>query len=220
MWTAAGQRVTAEPGFIPEAPPEVRDLYRRHARGNSLFRNRGDGTFEDVTLAARAQMGRWAWSSDALDLDNDGFEDLYVVNGMFTREPSDVGVDQDSFFWRQVVARSPLTDLPCPLSGLRGRPAVLLFWAASAPASRVALAELARQRRALADFRAALLAVAVDPPSDEPKVRAAARASACRSRWPARRRPRRTRSSAAISSTSARTCGCRRSSSSTLAGRS
>ena len=50
MWTAAGQRVTAQPGFMPDAPPEIREIYRRHARGNSLFRNRGDGTFEDVTL--------------------------------------------------------------------------------------------------------------------------------------------------------------------------
>ena len=50
MWSAAGQRVTAAPGFKPDAPPEIREIYRRHARGNALFRNRGDGTFEDVTL--------------------------------------------------------------------------------------------------------------------------------------------------------------------------
>ena len=68
-------------------PADVRALYRRHVRGNSLLRNRGDGHFEDKTLAARAEMGRWAWSSDALDFDNDGWEDLYVVNGMLTREP-------------------------------------------------------------------------------------------------------------------------------------
>ena len=86
MWTAAGQRITAAPGFKPDAPPEIRAIYRRHARGNSLFRNRGDGTFEDVTLEARAEFGRWAWSSDAFDFDNDGWEDLYVVNGMFTRD--------------------------------------------------------------------------------------------------------------------------------------
>ena len=107
MWSAAGQRVTAQAAFMPDAPPEIREMYRRHARGNSLFRNRGDGTFEDVTLAARAEMGRWAWSSDALDFDSDGWEDLYVVNGMFTRESGPE--DLDSFFWRQVVARSPLT---------------------------------------------------------------------------------------------------------------
>jgi Tfp pilus assembly protein PilF/peroxiredoxin len=108
MWTAPGQRVTASAGFMPSASEEIRGLYRRHARGNGLFRNRGDGTFEDVTLAARAEFGRWAWSSDALDFDRDGFEDLYVVNGMFTRAPGEEAVDVDSFFWRQVVAQSPL----------------------------------------------------------------------------------------------------------------
>lgn len=107
MWSAAGRRVTASPAFMPEAPEDVRALYRRHARGNSLFRNLGDGRFEDRTLASGTAMGRWAWSSDALDFDSDGYDDLYVVNGMLTRErgPQDL----DGFFWRQVVARSPLT---------------------------------------------------------------------------------------------------------------
>ena len=108
MWSAAGQRVTAHPRFLPEAPEAIRALYRRHARGNSLFRNKGDGTFEDVTLPARAEMGRWAWSSDTIDFDLDGWEDLYVVNGMFTREEEGRVEDLDSFFWRQVTARSPL----------------------------------------------------------------------------------------------------------------
>ena len=106
MWSAAGRRVTSSPAFMPEAPDDIRALYRRHARGNSLFRNLGDGRFEDRTLESRTAMGRWAWSSDALDFDSDGFDDLYVVNGMLSRErgPQDL----DGFFWRQVVARSPL----------------------------------------------------------------------------------------------------------------
>jgi Flp pilus assembly protein TadD len=106
MWSASGLRVTSAPSFMPDAPSEVRALYRRHARGNSLFRNRGDGHFEEKTLDARVEMGRWAWSSDALDFDSDGWEDLYVVNGMLTRDAN--GDDLESFFWRQVVARSPL----------------------------------------------------------------------------------------------------------------
>ena len=138
MWSDAGLRVTSAPDFMPDAPADVRALYRRHVRGNSLFRNRGDGHFEDKTLAARAEMGRWAWSSDALDFDNDGWEDLYVVNGMLTREApaarasgggapraliedaqnspapnaerrTPASHDLEGFFWRQVVARSPLT---------------------------------------------------------------------------------------------------------------
>ena len=121
MWSDAGLRITSAPNFMPDAPADVRALYRRHVRGNSLLRNRGDGHFEDKTLAARAEMGRWAWSSDALDFDNDGWEDLYVVNGMLTREPhaesgapsaerrTPASDDLEGFFWRQVVARSPLT---------------------------------------------------------------------------------------------------------------
>ena len=112
MWTAAGQRVTALPAFKPDASPEIREIYRRHARGNGLFRNRGDGAFEDVTLRAGAEFGRWAWSSDAFDFDGDGWEDLYVANGMFTRESDEPSIDVDSFFWRQVVAQSPLVRKP------------------------------------------------------------------------------------------------------------
>ncbi len=112
MWTSAGQRVTAAAGFKPDASPEIKEIYRRHARGNSLFRNRGDGTFEDVTLKARAEFGRWAWSSDAFDFDNDGWQDLYVANGMYTRDDDEPSVDVDSFFWRQAVAQSPLTRTP------------------------------------------------------------------------------------------------------------
>jgi len=107
MWSDNGQRITGQAAFMPEAPEEVRALYRRHARGNSLFRNRGDGTFEDVSLESRAAMGRWAWSSDAIDFDSDGWADLYVANGMLTRAAGPE--DLDGFFWRQVVARSPLT---------------------------------------------------------------------------------------------------------------
>ena len=33
-------------------------------------------------------MGRWAWSSNFLDFDLDGQEDLYVVNGFITNEDS------------------------------------------------------------------------------------------------------------------------------------
>ena len=107
MWSDNGLRVTASPDFMRDAPERVRALYHHHARGNSLLRNRGDGTFEDVSVAARAEMGRWTWSSGALDFDSDGWEDVYCVNGMVTREGSEL--DLDPLFWGGVVARSPLT---------------------------------------------------------------------------------------------------------------
>src|SRR5262245_55721578 len=114
MWSAAGLRVTSAPTFMPDAPADVRAFYRRHARGNSLLRNLGDGRFEDKTLEAHAQMGRWAWSSDALDFDSDGWDDIYIVNGMLSRSPVARSLDPtpvrpeqtdlEGFFWRQVVA--------------------------------------------------------------------------------------------------------------------
>lgn len=84
MWSSAGQRVTAQPDFRRAAKQDTIDVYRRHARGNSLFRSRGDGTFLEVLDAGDTAMGRWAWSCDALDFDNDGFQDLYVANGQIT----------------------------------------------------------------------------------------------------------------------------------------
>jgi Flp pilus assembly protein TadD/peroxiredoxin len=105
MWTADGLRVTASPAFMPGASAEVRAHYRQHVRGNGLYRNLGNGRFEDTSLKARANIGRWAWASDTLDFDGDGWDDLYVANGMLTRADPDL----DGFFWRQVVAQSPLT---------------------------------------------------------------------------------------------------------------
>ena len=84
MWTAAGTRLSNDPLFQREAPEAVQALYRKHAMGNSLFRNSGNSTFSNVTNTSQTGMGRWSWSSDAWDFDHDGFQDLYVTNGMIS----------------------------------------------------------------------------------------------------------------------------------------
>ncbi|MBI3681255.1 MAG: VCBS repeat-containing protein [Acidobacteria bacterium] len=85
MWSSAGQRVTHNPAFEAVArDPAIRAAFQRQARGNSLFRNNRDGTFTDVTLDAGVEMGRWAWSSDFFDFDNDGLLDIFVQNGYIT----------------------------------------------------------------------------------------------------------------------------------------
>ncbi len=104
MWTAAGERISMQEIFQRKAQPEARAFYRKHAMGNSLFRNRGDGTFQDSTSFSGAGMGRWSWSSDAWDFDHDGLPDLYIANGMLSGA---IKEDLNSFFWRQVVANSP-----------------------------------------------------------------------------------------------------------------
>ena len=87
--TCGRRRVSGSPhysSFRPTRPQAEIQSYRRHAKGNSLFANRGDGTFEEVGAQADVELGRWAWSSDFFDFDNDGHEDLYVVNGFITNE--------------------------------------------------------------------------------------------------------------------------------------
>ena len=49
--------------------------------GNRLYRNRGDGTFEDATEEAGVARGGWAWGSCFADFDNDGVLDIFHVNG-------------------------------------------------------------------------------------------------------------------------------------------
>jgi hypothetical protein len=49
--------------------------------GNRLYNNRGNGTFVDVTDAAGVRVGYWGWASTFGDFNNDGWLDLFHVNG-------------------------------------------------------------------------------------------------------------------------------------------
>ncbi len=49
--------------------------------GNRLYRNNGDGSFEDVTTEAGVRQGDWGWGSCFADFDSDGYLDIFHVNG-------------------------------------------------------------------------------------------------------------------------------------------
>lgn len=66
--------------------PNATTAYRS---GKYLFRNAGGGEFQDVSLSAAVNMGRWAWASLFADLNNDGWDDLLVNNGYITGEKPD-----------------------------------------------------------------------------------------------------------------------------------
>ena len=86
MWSSAGNRITRQEQFKPGVSAVDKELYQYLARGNTLLRNLGDGTFADVSVAAGVTMGRWAWSSNFVDLNNDGWQDLFVANGYITTD--------------------------------------------------------------------------------------------------------------------------------------
>lgn len=56
------------------------DLYVTQLGSNRLYRNRGDGTFEDVTRQAGVAVNSWSTSAAFVDYDGDGWLDLFVVN--------------------------------------------------------------------------------------------------------------------------------------------
>lgn len=89
MYSSAGGRIAYQRNFQSEAGEETRASYQRHAHGNSLFRNLGDGTFEDITKSSGIQMGRWAWGAVFGDWNGDGSADIFVPNGFVTNEDKD-----------------------------------------------------------------------------------------------------------------------------------
>jgi hypothetical protein len=91
MFSTAGHRIATQRQFEQHFEASDLEKLRRMARGNSLFRNRGDGTYDDISLAAGVNMGRWAWGSLFADINNDSWDDIIVVNGHLTAEdPSDL----------------------------------------------------------------------------------------------------------------------------------
>lgn len=63
---------TARPGVFENRPDYM---------VNTLFLNRGDGTYAEVAQLAGLNAAEWSWTPLFLDVDLDGFEDVLVANG-------------------------------------------------------------------------------------------------------------------------------------------
>ncbi len=110
MWSDCGQRVTSSKAFHPARhSPQLAEAYRRHTKGNSLYRNLGGGRFEEAGPKERVEVGRWAWASDGHDFDNDGAPEIFIACGMLSNKSAK---DVMGFFWRQVVANAGVDARP------------------------------------------------------------------------------------------------------------
>jgi hypothetical protein len=80
MFSKAGRRITA---FLPGIDPRFAEF----ARGNTLFRNRV-GRFDRVSglepPAILVEKAGWSWGSEFVDVDNDGWLDIYALSGHYT----------------------------------------------------------------------------------------------------------------------------------------
>lgn len=78
---------------------------------NRLFRNKGNGTFEDVTAKSGLTRTNWGQAATVGDYDNDGFDDIFVScfgknalyknngNGTFTETAEKAGVANNKSKW-------------------------------------------------------------------------------------------------------------------------
>lgn len=104
MHSDAGKRILHSSKYSGDK--ETRDRALRFAKGNTLLHNTGKGRFIEVDDSPVINA-RWAWGNLFFDYDNDGDQDLYVANGMFSNSNTqDVG----PVFWRHVLAPASLED--------------------------------------------------------------------------------------------------------------
>ena len=72
-------------GWLDIYVTNITDEYMKEC--NMLWHNNGDGTFTDVSRETGTCDTGWGWAGKFADLDNDGWQDLFVVNGLRSAGP-------------------------------------------------------------------------------------------------------------------------------------
>ena len=85
MYSKAGQRITKMLGSLADAN------FRKMASGNSLFCNLGPD-FKKVSGTTptdlAVEIAGWSWGGQFLDIDNDGYLDIFATSGYYSAPPA------------------------------------------------------------------------------------------------------------------------------------
>jgi hypothetical protein len=73
------QRANYETGI--QEPSMAMGLDRPQTQRNTLFLNRGDGTYAEIARMAGLDATEWSWGTVFMDVDLDGWDDVLVANG-------------------------------------------------------------------------------------------------------------------------------------------
>ncbi len=68
---------------------KVKAGYHPQFAHNTLQLNRGEGRFSEIAYLSGVDATDWSWAPLFADLDNDGYKDLFVTNGIY-RRPNDM----------------------------------------------------------------------------------------------------------------------------------
>ena len=80
-------------------------VFKQMASGNTLLKNRGDGTFDDTTVKEHANPPGWYWGASFADFDNDGWQDIFAADGWVYND-KDTEIELD--FLNNVVTEQKL----------------------------------------------------------------------------------------------------------------
>ena len=61
----------------------VNNGYHHQFTRNMLHRNNGDDTFSEISRFSGVEATDWSWGALFFDMDNDGYKDLFVANGIY-----------------------------------------------------------------------------------------------------------------------------------------
>ncbi len=82
-----------------------RDFYNQYMQ-NSLQLNNGDNTFSEIAFYSGVAKTDWSWGALLFDMDNDGYRDIYVSNGIYHDLTNQ---DFMNFFANDIIQKMVLT---------------------------------------------------------------------------------------------------------------
>ncbi len=82
-----------------------KDFYQQYIQ-NTLQLNNGNGSFSEVAYFSGIDATDWSWAGLMFDMDNDGFKDIFVTNGI-NHDLTDL--DFVDFFANEIIQKMALT---------------------------------------------------------------------------------------------------------------
>lgn len=84
---------------------QSKDFFQQYIQ-NTLQLNNGNGSFSEIAYFSGVSATDWSWSGLIFDMDNDGFRDIYVTNGI-NHDLTDL--DFVNFFANEIIQDMALT---------------------------------------------------------------------------------------------------------------